>query len=338
MKKLFLLIAVAAIGISHNFAQESHEQGRTNVYSVFVNIVNEPFRFPLIGFVNIARGSHTLPQIGFINFNQNNFSTLQAGFINTVGGDMAGFQLGFVNTTAGSFQGAQLGFVNTTAGSFQGAQIGFVNTAARGDNSGLQLGFVNTAFTEFAGAQISFINIARKIDGFQIGFINYADTIENGIPIGLISIVRNGGFRAVELSINEIAHANFAFKIGLEILYTSLNVSWNPTIDWGYSLLTGVGFGTHVSINNNFFFNPELTFISNMGIGDTNINYYSFAPNFGFRIAHGFSVLIAPAITWVHFINNGGEISETFLALYNHEINRNHNLLAGARVALRFQW
>jgi len=318
-----MLMIVISAGLLSAQTQESQEQGGTNVYSFFVNIVNEPFRFPLVGLVNIARGNHILPQIGLINFSLNNFSSLQSGLINTVGGD---------------FTGLQVGLVNTTGRSFQGAQIGLVNTAAQGDNSGLQLGLVNTTFSEFTGAQISFINLAKKIDGFQIGFINYADTIENGIPIGFISIVRNGGFRAVELSINEIAHTNFAFKTGVEIFYTSLNVSWNPTIDWGYSLLTGIGLGTHISISDNFFFNPELTFMSNMSIGDTNLYYCSFAPNLGFRIAYGFSVLVAPTITWVHSRNNDGEISKTFLSLYNHEINSKSNLLIGGRLALRFQW
>jgi len=286
-----ILMIVINVGLLPAQTQESQEQSGANVYSFFVNIVNEPFHFPLVGLVNIAIGNHILPQIGLINFNLNNLSSLQTGLINFVGGDFAGLQIGLVNTTGGSFQ----------------------------------------------GAQISLINLTGKINGFQIGLINYANTIENGIPIGLISIVRNGGFKAVELSINEIAHTNFAFKTGVEIFYTSFNVSWNPTIDWGYSLLTGIGLGTHISISDNFFFNPELTFMSNMNIGDTNLYYFSFAPNLGFRIAYGFSVLVAPTITWVHSVNNDGEISKTFLALYNHEINTKNNLLIGGRLALRFQ-
>ena len=323
MKKVFLIIIIGVLFINYSFAQPEQRQGSTNIYSFFVNIVNESFNFPLIGFVNIATGSHNLPQIGFINFNQDNFSSLQLGFVNTVGGNMTGFQLGFVNTIAQSFQGVQ---------------FGFINTVSQGDMHGLQFGFINTALNGFDGTQIGFVNVARRINGFQFGFINYADSIENGIPIGFLSFVRNGGFRAVELSINEIGHTNFAFKTGVEKFYTSLNVSWNQTNDWGYSLLTGIGLGTHILINSNFFFNPELTFMSNIGIGDTNFQYYSFAPNFGFRIAHGFSILIAPAITWVHSRNNNGEISETFFAFYNHEINNNHNLLIGGRLALRFQW
>jgi len=323
MKKVFLLISLGMVFLTHNFAQENQQQSGTNVYSFFVNVVNESFRFPLFGFVNIARGSHNLPQIGFINWNHNDFSSLQLGFVNTVGGDMTGLQWGFVNTSAGAFHGFQ---------------VGFVNTVAQGNMQGLQLGFINTAPNGFDGAQVGFVNVARRINGVQFGFINYGDSIENGIPIGFLSYVRKGGFRAVELSVNELAYMNFAFKTGVERFYTSLNVSWNPETDWGYSLLAGIGFGTHIPINNKFFLNPELTTMSNMGIGNTHLQYYSFAPNFGFRITHNFSVLIAPAITWVHSGNTDGEVSETFFALYNHEINSNNNLLIGGRLAIRFQW
>ena len=65
--------------------------------------------------------------------------------------------------------------------------------------------------------------------------------------------------------------------------------------------------------------------------------YYSFTPGFGYRLTHGFSILISPVITWVYSRNNDGEISQTFLALYNHEINTKNNLLIGGRLALRFQ-
>jgi hypothetical protein len=49
------------------------------------------------------------------------------------------------------------------------------------------------------------VNITNRLDGFQLGLLNYVDTIENGAPIGLISFVKNGGYKAVELSVNEMA-------------------------------------------------------------------------------------------------------------------------------------
>jgi hypothetical protein len=151
MKKLVMVLVLLASMRGLNFAQ----QNSTNLYTFFVNIVNEQFRFPLIGLVNIAEGSHSLPQVGFINWNQNDFETVQVGFINTVGGDMTGAQVGFINTAAGS------------------------------------------------------------VDGLQIGFINYADSIETGIPIGFLSIVRDGGYKAIELSASEISPFNANKGLGI---------------------------------------------------------------------------------------------------------------------------
>jgi hypothetical protein len=67
------------------------------------------------------------------------------------------------------------------------------------------------------------VNITNRLDGFQLGLLNYVDTIENGIPAGLISFVRNGGYKAVELSVTEIAPITFAFKTGVRKFYTSLS-------------------------------------------------------------------------------------------------------------------
>jgi hypothetical protein len=302
MKKLTFLVIFGIMCIGLNFAEENQSESEMIVYTFFVNIVNENFHFPLIGFVNIATGSHSLPQIGFVNWNQNNFTGLQAGFINTVGGNFGGLQMGFVNTILGSI-------------------------------NGVQFCFVNTAINGFDGTQISFINIAKKISGFQLGFINYAESIENGIPLGFISIVRNGGYKAIELSINEITPINIAFKIGVEKLYTSINVSYNPMqSDIEESIFTGLGFGSIIAINKIFFFNPELVFSNT--INGKNQLYLSFVPNFGYKIISGLSVLIGPSITWAYTEKD----AEPFFSIINHKINEQNNIFIGGRMALRFQW
>jgi hypothetical protein len=222
MKKLTFLVILCVMG-NLSFADENQSENSLNVYTFFVNIVNESFHFPLIGFVNIAAGSHNSPQIGFINWNQNNFTGLQAGFVNTVGGDFNGLQMGFVNTTVKSL-------------------------------NGVQLGFVNTAINGFDGTQISFVNIAKKINGFQFGFINYAESVENGIPLGFISIVRNGGYKALELGISELAPLNLSFKIGIDRLYTTINISYNPKeTDIQEAIYIGYGLGSIIPINNYLF-------------------------------------------------------------------------------------
>ena len=307
MKRIIIFTVILIIGINEIYAQDNQKESNTSVYTFFVNIVNEQWLFPLIGFVNIASGSHVFPQIGFINWNQINFNGFQTGFVNTVGGNMTGFQMGFVNTIGNSFSGTQLGFVNTVAGE---------------DMQGFQLGFVN---------------IAKKINGLQLGFINYTESIDNGIPIGFISIVRNGGFKAIELSVNELAPLSLAFKIGVERFYTSIIVSYNfMESEIRDAFLNGLGFGTIIPINNFLFLNPELVSIFNNRILGDNQNYLSFAPNIGFRIISGLSILVSPSITWTYTFNR--ELSEPFFSIINHKINDKNNLLVGARLALRYEW
>jgi hypothetical protein len=253
MKKLVMTFVLCITIFGTNFAQEN------NVYTVFVNVVNEQFRFPLIGFVNIAGGSHSSPQIGFVNWNQNDFAGLQLGFINTVGGNMGGFQMGFVNTTTDSFTGFQLGFVNTAV---------------------------------------------SGVNGVQLGFINYAESIEQGIPVGFLSIVKTGGYRAIELGVSEFSPFNVSFKIGVERLYTSFIVSYNPFGDDGIRehVMLGAGFGTIIRLNETFFINPEIT--SYNTISDDFQSYMSFVPYIGYTMRPGLSIVAGPIIGWFYTDND----------------------------------
>jgi hypothetical protein len=336
MKKLIIALVLFIITIGSNYGHENQQNNGINVYTVFVNIVNEQFRFPLIGFANIAGGSHNLPQIGFFNWNQNNFGSLQLGFINTVGGNMTGLQTGFVNTVTGDIEGSQLGFVNTAAQSLKGTQVGFINTATEKNIQGLQLGFVNTAVHKLNGAQISFFNIAKQLKGFQFGFVNYAESIENGMPIGFISIVRNGGYKAIELSISEISPINVSFKIGIEKLYTSIICSYNP-MKSGIrdQILWGVGLGSIISINDLLFLNPELVF--NNGINENYQQNISFVPYLGLKVIPNLSVLVGPSIVWAR-VNDDKTLKNSFFHIIKYEINNHNSLFMGARIAFRLQW
>jgi len=323
MKKLTFLIVMGVLIISLAFAQKKQQEGTTQVdiYSLFVNVVSENFRLPLLGVINIAEGSHYLPQFGFITYNQNDFTSLQTSFINVTGGDFSGVQLGFVNTTVKSAHGMQLGFVNTVAGEkIQGLQMGFVNTAANG----------------FDGAQIGFINAAEKINGLQLGFINYADSIENGIPIGLISVVSDGGYRVVEFSTNEMAPVNIAFKIGVEKLYTTINVSYNPTEnDISDALFFGAGLGSIFTIYNEFFFNPEMIFSHN--VFDKKLFYLSLVPHLGYNLAPGLGFVFGPSITWEYDGDAYGS-AVPYSHAAKHKINNKNHLYVGGRIGIRFIW
>jgi hypothetical protein len=294
----------------------------STLYTVFVNIASEDFRFPLIGFVNIAIGNFNTLELGFVNWNTRNFNGVQAGFINTAGGNVSGVQAGFVNTIAGNLNGVQSGFINTVAGKATGIQAAFINTAVKG-GQGLQFGFVNTSL--------------QTHKGVQLGFINYADRIENGIPIGFISILRHGGYYALEYSFAEYYPLTLGFKIGVEKFYTSIFAAFSPfqdTIERKFA--SGLGFGSIIPITPAFFFNPELNFLSQI-TGSNSTQLHTFIPYFGYNINRNFSVVAGPSITWA-YNNDGEDILKPFFAFLNREINERNRIILGARAAVRYRF
>ena len=284
---------------------DESSRDRRIVYSFFYNNVPEMVRFPLFGFINISRGEQYLPQVGFINWNHGDFSTIQAGFINTAWGDVRGLQGGFVNT-AREITGSQIGFANTALGGGQGFQLGFVNASI------------------------------QKFRGVQLGFVNYADSIDDGIPIGFISIVRHGGYRAIEYGFSEFYPAALGFKLGVEKFYTSIFCAYNPNDkNFSNNFAWGLGFGSIIPLGSAFYLNPEITSISPISMKEE-AQFNTFVPYLGFNITRHFSVCAGPSVTWVHC--KDGDETEPLFSIKSFEINDRHTIVLGARAALRFRF
>ena len=251
-------------------------------YTLFYNVVPDQFNFPLIGFVNVAKGNHNGLQLGFVNTTLKDFKGLKTGFVNTTLGNSSGAGIGFVNTTLGDSSVVQMGFVNTTIGICSGLQLGFVNTTIK-NTKGLQLGFVNTA--------------VKGIKGSQIGFINIADTISNGIPVGFLSIVKKGGYRAVEISINELYPFNMAFKIGVQQFYTFIQGSYNYNYSKPFTL--GFGCGSLIPFGKKFYFNPEAGSIASFINNESNTA--TLAANIRYSIIPKLQVVAGLSAVWLNY-------------------------------------
>jgi len=315
---------------------------RAHLYTFFFNVVREPFYLPLAGFVNIAVGDHRIFQTGFINWNTADFSGFQASLINTVGKNFSGFQAGFVNTVADNFNGFQTGFINTNAGITKGIQAGFINTNI-GGTSGIQFGFVNTSVKEMRGPQIGFINIsARPMKGVQIGFFNYAESIE-GIPIGFISIVRKGGYQAIEYSFSELHTYNVALKFGINRFYTNLIAAYNHKDEFSWNNFAfGFGFGSMAPVLGRFLYiNPEINMLSHSLSGDINAASSSFILYAGINIGK-LSVAAGPSLTWLYSSSwtdrKPLDHNMPVFNLYSHEFDEYNRILVGARFAARLRF
>lgn len=338
MKTQIITLLVALLTSIGTFAQgESqtiHIEKRRDpvIYTLFINSVPDNFYLPLIGFINDARGNHYSAQIGFVNTTRRNFGGGQVSFINTVGGNVEGTQIGFINTTAGSFGGVQIGFVNTVAKKTNAIQVGFINTVAD-TLTGAQIGFINTSAKKTNAAQIGFVNTAKTLKGAQVGFINLADSIECGVPLGFLSIVRKGGYHALELSISEMHPINLSYKIGVSQLYTTFNLSYDPAN--AKNIAFGAGLGSILPLSKNFVFNPE--FVSTTQYLNNFQQTNSFAAMFGYQFGSHLSVLAGPSLV-LQYESRNKPLSDPFFSLSKTAVFNNANLISGARLALRYKF
>lgn len=313
MKNIFLTIALLSF-FSLGYAQEKQQEQKIKIlYTVAYNK---------------TQGYAGIPLIGFINQHQGTFKSAEVGFINTSIGNLNGAQVGFINTGVGNVKGSQIGFINTISRSAKGAQVGFVNTIA-GDIKGAQIGFVNTANKNIKGGQVGFINLARKkVTGVQIGFINCAEEID-GVPIGFLSFVKKGGYKAIEVSTSEIFPLNIAFKTGVRKFYTSIKGGYNPQGKNHFGL--GAGVGTHLNLSKSLYYNPEAETMFTMA-ENSNEYFVSVINSLRLAIGSNMEVAVGPAITWRR--NQYDEWNEEALSwAYNYKINRRNDFVIGLRIS-----
>ena len=297
-----------------NIVETINSKRQVGLYSFFVNVVPDDFRFPLVGFINTAIGSH---------------KGLQAGFVNTTLVDFDGAQIGFVNSAFNDNDGLQAGFANATINKSNGVQAGFANIA--GSLDGWQVGFANMVRKETNGAQIGFANLTGgRVNGVQIGFINYADTVA-GAPIGLISIVRKGGYRAVEVSVNEWYPVNLSFKIGVPKFYTFVQWSYNSGFENQFAV--GYGVGSLLPLSKKIYFNPEASSIDPIGI-NYHMQIQSLVGNISYKLSPHMQIAAGPSISHIYTENENNLYNPRYYFLNTSVINNRNRIVVGARAAL----
>lgn len=224
-------------------------------------------------FMGTALGVTGLEFGGFINFIRADVRGGQfAGFGNFVGRHVYGFQAaGFINRAKGAVNGGQFaGFGNRSGRNFSGIQAagffntvnghstnviqlaGFSNKTHRDANRVIQLaGFSNRTRDLRYGLQVAgFINHAHTVrNALQIAPINITDS-SNSVPIGLLSFVRQNGYRRLDVAANETFPVNLTFRTGVRWFYNLLTIGMNPadirgqrTWQAGYGIGTGVKLG-----------------------------------------------------------------------------------------------
>jgi len=309
MKKTILAITMLlSAGVCVMAQKEETKKNQEVQYHFFTNNIPSDWNYPLVGFVNNVDGNHACVQIGIVNSTTGNFGGVQGGFINSVGGNVVGIQSGFINSVGGEFKGIENGFINTVNDNFSGIQNGFINSVGKsvyGIQSGfinstgngvygIQCGFINSS-GDMHGLQYGFINSAKTLRGVQLGFINSVDRVEKGLPIGFLSFVKHGGYKAIEVSYNNINPVNIAFKTGVREFYTYPMLAY----DWRLGddrLSFGYGIGSNLDLSNHLFINPEMEGLHQVSL---DFNHYStLRCNLGYNISDNFEIVAGPSLVW----------------------------------------
>ncbi len=361
MKKTILAFTMLLSAGACVMAQTQETRKNNPVqYHFFTNNIPSDWNYPLIGLINNVDGNHASFQIGLVNSTKGNFGGVQSAIINSVEGCVTGFQNGAINNVGGNFRGIQsgllnsnsvdffglqYGFINSVGNSFYGIQSGFINSnsnltgiqtgfinSTQSIVKGIQCGFVNSA-GEIRGLQYGFINSAKSLSGLQFGFINNVDELEKGLPIGFLSFVKHGGYKAIEVSYNNIYPVNIAFKTGIRTLYTypMLAYDWRLEDD---RLSFGYGIGSNLDLSNRFFVNPEIEWLHQVSL---DFNHYStLRCNLGYNISDNFEIVAGPSLIWQFkidaddFHHNYTEWDPTIVAI--------NKLKAGFNVAVRYKF
>jgi hypothetical protein len=326
------------------------------IYTCIVNKVPDGFNFPLIGFFNLADGSHTSGHIGLGNWNEENLNGVQIGLINLIGGETNGGQVGLINTSAERVMGLQLGLVNAAGEGVKGTQVGLVNGAEETDGAqlglvnatetmngaqiglvnaaeelnGIRLGLVNAA-EELNGVELGLVNVAENLNGFQLGLVNVVESADKGVPFGLISIVKEGGFRALEVSTSEMFPVNISYKIGIKPLYTTFMISYDPELP--HYLASGIGIGSILPLSESLYFNPELM-THNIIVSDNSF-LHTLALNVGYKLTDQLHLTAGPSIAWNHSSNTNELFKENF-AIRKWALDDHNNLFVGVRIGIRY--
>lgn len=262
------------VNLSKGYVQGAQGSG-------FVNIVADSAKaIQGTGFVNYCGGDFSgIQGSGFANVALGNVEGIQGtGFANVAFEDLKGVQgSGFMNVALGTVDGVQgTGFANLSLHSLKGVQAsGFLNVAMDSIEAVQATGFINVALGKVKGAQLSgfanvasdtvdgfqasgFLNTAKVLKGYQLGIFNYCDTVEKGVPIGLISYVRRGGLKNIEVWGGNGLYAGVTGKLGTEKLYTIFTAGTqlpkNNDIYWA----TGLGLGSQETWKNGMIFGVEL--------------------------------------------------------------------------------
>ena len=282
-------------------------------------------------YAQFANQPRVLYTVVYNRTSENATIPIMIGAVNISDGNFSGMQMGFFNQVAKNLSGTQFGFVNLVKESSGGAQFGFVNMIG-GDKTGAQFGCANITPGDLNGAAFGVINMHKEVNGTQIGVVNIAKKYTRGIPIGIFTLIREGGYQAVEVSSDIFHPYNVAIKTGISKFYTTIIMAFSPDFDRKSG--QGVGIGSIIDMGRKgWFFNPEANFISTFN--KKSESFVSLYPNFGYRLGSNISLIASPYVMW-QFVQRGETLLEPTYSLFTKELNSRNGIYLGFHLGVRY--
>jgi hypothetical protein len=153
------------------------------------------------------------------------------------------------------------------------------------------------------------------------------------MPIGFLSFVGKGGYRAIEIGASEMYPANASFKIGVKALYTSIGMSYNP--DFANQYAWSAGFGSIIRVSNRAYVNIEA--LSQHNIGTKMQRFVTLNTVFGYSFSERFSLVAGPTVVWSSKDDNDNRtLFKPVFSIYSNDLDNDNRLHVGARAALRY--
>ena len=252
-----------------------------------LNVVRDTVRgVQLAGLANVVgTATQGLQAAGLVNILGGSMRGVQAaGLANIIRDDARGVQLaGLVNIVGGAATAAAdtnrpvrlrrwLGLPRllatdpaaATPGAASAASLpgpllqaaGLANLTGT-DVRGLQTSPLLNVGRRISGAQLGLVNVARHVRGTQIGLVNIADSVSGAGLLGILNIVRHGGYRRGEVWASETLPLNAVLKLGVMRYYTILGAATQPLgtrVRWA----GGFGIGTAGAPRGRFTYSLDL--------------------------------------------------------------------------------
>lgn len=223
---------------------------------VFNILKSHAYGLQFAGALNIVGGrTHGGQFAGMVNLSADRVKGFQgAGMMNIAGERSLGGQFaGMMNISAGNLRGIQaagaINFAGTRVVDQEEDEWVYAANPMKVDDDnasrGAQFaGALNVATGDFYGVQASgFLNVAQRMHGYQIGIINIAESLDSGVPIGLLSIVKKGGYFRIEGGGTESITGVASIKLGVPRFYNIFSAGMSITSDRP-SYAFGYGIGT----------------------------------------------------------------------------------------------